>query len=318
MNQGSAKKISISSQPPAPLTNVRPFPFMRVSPSRRDSDLSHLARREESEKALAHELDEYLKSKRKMRDLLDALAKDYEFLERGRFVNELCERIEKFPESRSKVGFIVSIFAIYEYTGHQDLAIRSADFCLRMSQNNYGMASAHSTLLCRIADNAACSGATAEMCRDIIEKSMDLSGRFWDNAFSTLRAISEVSTFCLGIRLKSSEDSQPGIEMGQLPLQEPNLFLTFLAALESIFSYSRERPAAINEFIACCMDMSRACRAELFVSSVLVLAWAAKLGGSENEKYVRETLMALQSWDQEHLACMETTLVNSMKPPQKG
>jgi hypothetical protein len=330
MSGNPAKKIRISSQPPKPLLESRPPPRLRTQPSRHDSDTDYLSRREEAERTLAQEVDEYLNAGRqpgevlpreqvneRMRKLIDALADDYEFLNHKKFVDELCERIERFPESRSKVVFMVSIFAIYEFTSHQDLAMQCADFCIRNSHGNPGMASVCSTILCRIADNCACMGAGPEMCQSAILQSMELSSRFENSAFQTLRAISEVSTFCRTIRIKSSEDSKPGIAIRQLPLQQENLFFTFLAAFGNINSYAREHPPAVNDFIASCMDMARAWRAELFVSAVSVLAFAALLDAKENEKYVRETIIALQSWDREYLAYMEAGLSKEANPPGK-
>jgi len=322
MNPGPARKISISSQPPAPLANVRPLHLTSAFLSRHDSDENYVRRREESERALAQEVDEYLKSDRpqgedlppeqirkKMRELLDALSRDYQFLDRNRFVDELCAMVDKIPGSRSKVGFIVSIFAIYEYTNHQKLAIGCADFCLEKSPGNHQLSSAYSMFLCKIADNAACAGAPQDMCRKVVEKSMEISGRFAESSFPALRTISEVSTFCRNIRLKTSEDSQPGIRIGQLPLPEPDLFSAFLLALENVCASQKDRPSAINEFLSCSIDMCKSFRAELFISTVSVLAWAAKLGQDENKRYVNEALIALQSWDQVYLSALETCLV---------
>jgi len=317
MNPGPAKKIRISSQPPKPLLESRPPPRLRIQPSRHDSDTDYLSRREGAEKALVQEIGEYLKSGRKMHILIGALADDYEFFDRQKFVDGLCERVERISDVRPKVGFLVSIFAIYEYTGHQDLAMRCADFCFQRFHGNHGMASVQSMLLCRIADNAACGGATPEMCRDILDKSLGICEGQGDGAFHMLRAISEVSTFCLGIRLKRSDDSQPGIAIGRMPLREPNLFMTFIAALENICRYGKEKPEAVNEFLASCMDMSRAWRAELFVSSVSVLAWAAMLGWKENREYAGEVMGALREWDQCHLTAMETTLADVLKSPER-
>ena len=316
MNSGPAKKISISSQPPSPLSDVRPI-SRRVLPYRRDSDTDYVERTEKAVAALAQEVDECLKSGRTMRELILGLAKAYEFFDREKFVDELCEKVEKFPETRSKINFIVSIFSIYEYTNHQDLAIRCADFSFQNSNGSHAMASACSTLLCRIVDNCILSGAGKELCRDAIEKAMGLSSAMGGSPFSTIRPISEVSTFCRNIRLKTSEDSQPGMVLGTLPLQEPNLLLTFLAALENVISYAKERPEAINEFIASCMEMAKAWKPELFVSAVSILAWAAKLDKKENEGYIRETLVALQSWDQSYLSCMEANLSKEVNPPKK-
>ncbi|NYZ61002.1 hypothetical protein H0O01_04890 [Candidatus Micrarchaeota archaeon] len=314
MNPGPARKISISSQPPAPLFETRPPPRPRIQPSRHDSDTDYLARRAEAEKVVAQEVDECLKSGRSMRELVYALSMDYDFLDRGRFVDELCERIDKFPESRLKVGFIVSIFAIYEFTNHQKLAIDCADFCIRNSDGSHGMASACSTLLCRVADNCACAGAIPKMCRDAVLKTMEISTSSSSSPFSVMRAISEVSAFCRSIRIKGQDDSQPGIVLAQLPLRERDVFSTFLSAIANVCSCSGQNPEAINEFIYSCMDMCRAYNAKLFVSAISVLAWSAKAGGNENPKYVGEVLIALQNWDQEHLAAMETTLARGMKP----
>jgi len=263
---------------------------------------------------VAQEVDECLKSGRSMRELVYALSVDYDFLDRNKFVDELCGRIGKFPESRSKVGFIVSIFAIYEFTNHQKLAIQCADFCIRNSNGSHGMASACATLLCRVADNCACAGATHEMCRDAVIKTMEISTGPSSSPFFIMRAISEVSAFCRCIRIRGQDDSQPGIVLEQLPLRERDVFSTFLAAIANVRSYSGQKPEAMNEFISSCMDMRRECRAGLFVSAVSVLAWAAKAGGHENHKYVGEVLTALRGWDQEHLAAMETTLAREMKP----
>lgn len=324
MNGGTAKKIRISSQPPEPVLGPRPPPRLRAQPSRRDSDTDYLSRRDEAESTLAREVDEYLGAGKKMRDLIYALSGDYDFLDRDKFVNEICERIDRFPESRSKVGFVVSIFGIYEFTGHQDLAIECADFCIRNSDGNHGMASAFSTLLCRVADNCVNNGGSRETCRDVVVKTMQLSINHLEpsaspgtSSFSILRAISEASTFCRRIRIRKEEDSQPGIVLAHLPLRGQDIFTTFLSAFENICSYGKERPEAINEFIFLCMDMCKAYRAELFVSAVSILAWSSKLAKKENEKYIRETFTALQAWDQEYLECLEIGLLGGMGLPQK-
>ncbi len=323
MNNGTAKKIRISSQPPESVLGPRPPPRLKSQPTRHDSDMDYLSRRDEAEGALAQEVDRYLKTGRTMRDLIHALSMDYEFLDRDRFVNELFERIDKFPESRSKIGFVVSIFGIYEFTGHQDLAVECADFCISNSQGNHGMASAFSNLLCRVADNFVNNGGGQETCREVVVKTMRLSANRIEpsastgsGAFSILRAISEASTFCRRIRISKEDDSQPGIVLAHLPLRGNDVFTTFLSAFENVCSYGKERPEAINEFIFSCMDMCKACRAELFVSAISILAWSSNLSKKENEKYVHETFTALQGWDQEYLECLEIGLLGAMKPPK--
>lgn len=232
-------------------------------------------------------------------------------------MDELCERIGKFPESKSKVGFIVSIFAIYEFTRHQDFAIECADFCMMNSHGNHGIASACSTLLCRIADNCANSGWSQEACRDAILKTMRLSSFHAESSaspFSILRAISEASSFCRRVRIRKENDSQPGVALAHLSLRGRDVFSAFLSAFENVFSVMKDKPDAINEFIFSCMEMCRACKADIFVSAVSVLSWSSQLSKEENEKYVCEAFSALQAWDRKYLECLEIGILGALKP----
>lgn len=316
MSERPARKISISSQPPAAVADAR-SPPNRFPASRRDSDTDYLLRSEKAIAGLAAEVDKCLGSGGNLRGLIAALANDYEFMDREKFVREICERVEKFPETKHKVAFIVNIFAIYEYTGHQDLAVRCADFCIRSSCGSHPIASACSTLLCRIADNCTLIGSGPAACREAMERVLSISAGLVGNPFLFVRPVSEISTFCRSIRLKESDDSQPGVAIGALPLRRDNLFLNFLSALANVASFAAHSPNALYEFIASCMDMARAWRAELFVSAVSVLASAALLDAKENEKYVRETLLALQTWDQEYINCLEASLMKQVGIPQR-
>lgn len=287
-----------------------------------------LAKREVSEKEVALELDKFRKAGKNLRDAVGALAADYEFLERERFVNGLSAlvdklvrgplldgqqgNVEKFPDSVFLVRFLVSIFRIYKFTKHQDLTMHCAEFCLEKTQPvgksgwDAGMASAYSTMLSKVVDNAVVAGASEKMRRRALQKTVELAGAFGETT-STLRAFSEVSTFAY--RIRSIDAEQKPARDAELPLPDRDPYFTFLLAMGNAMLVSDNNPGTVGGFLESAMDMQRSCRDDLFFSAAAIISWASVLELRENREIVQETLLALRDWDKAYLVALEANLL---------
>lgn len=307
MNSSGSQKPRLASR----LSSLPPS--QRRTPSRRDSDLSHLLKREEKERVIAEELDAFRDERGQLpagivRQLTRGLLEDYECLDRERFADELADRIEIFPDSSFLVRYLVSLFAVYEFTRHQDLTVKCADFCLSGAGRDYGMASAYSTLLSKVVENAMEAGVPEEARRTLLSETMAAAEAVQGSVFGALRVLSEVSTFAYLISIAEDGIAQPEAQGDELPPPDADLYSSFLRAFRNTRAAFAEDPAAAKEFFFNCMDICKACRTDLFRVFVRVAAWAGKLKPADNAKYVREALLALKSWDLPYLKALEANL----------
>ena len=299
-NTGAARKSEKPEHAPA---KIVPF-------SRRDSDLILLKKREEQERIVADELDSFRRAGGSLRQTIEVLAGKYKFFDRERFIDQLTERAEKIPSSISLVRYVVSTFMVYEFTNHQDLTMKFADFCLSKSEGYYNMASAYSTLLSKVVEVAVGAGVQEEARRDMLERTIELSGRFGTQSFAALRVISEVVLFSYVIHLSSRQEEQETSAKERLPLPAADPFRSFLLALENIFAVTRD-PSLITGFLSSCMEMSRAYRAEQFLLGISIIGSASKLNARENKKLVEDALAALNYHDLNFLKTIETNMLRN-------
>lgn len=315
MTSNPARKMKPGSQPPA--QDTCPPAQKRSFATRRDSDASHLARREEMEREIAAlfdvyipdgiRLDEFRNPEGNFRLLMWKFLENHKFYDKEKFINEITERMERFPEGKFIIPFVVSIVAIYEYAQHQDLAIESADMCLKRGNGNFAMVSLFSMFLSKIAHDAANANVPHATLQKMISKTLGILDGFEDGAFAPLRMISEVSPFAESLRPSRSKVGNPRIDIGTLPLPDKEPFMSFLLAFENVCIACRQDPAAINEFCCYFNDLSKG-KEDFFLSCVSVLAWSARLKPRENSRVVGEVLAALRSWDLSYLKTLEKGL----------
>jgi hypothetical protein len=236
---------------------------------------------------------------------------DSEFYNKEFFINGLTERMEKFPEGKFTIPFVVSIAMLYKHTHHQDLTMKCADECLKAGNGNFAMASVFSMYLEKVANDAANAKVPEKGIQKMLEKILGIMGVFGNNSFAPLRMICEVSQFAESLRPSRGEASNPRIDISALPLPDKEPFLSFLLAFENVCTVYRQDPAAINEFCYSFFDLSKG-KTQLFMSSVSVLAWSARLEPRENSRVAGEVLTALRSWDLSYLKLLEEGLKRSM------
>ena len=128
---------------------------------------------------------------------------DSKFFNKECFINELAERMERFPEGKFTIPFVVSIAMIYEHTRHQDLTMRCADECLKAGNGNFAMFSVFSMYLEKVANDAANAKVPEKSIQKMLEKILGIMGVFGNNSFAPLRVISEVSQFAESLRPSS-------------------------------------------------------------------------------------------------------------------
>jgi hypothetical protein len=159
MNQRATKPAVASG----PVAVPRPaFPTSSVQGGKKGS---FLEAQDVREKAAAATMEDHRKSGRILRDAVEQFARDYEFHDRGSFVDGLSGRAERLwpapaqkggnvgrlPDSMPLNRFLVSVFMMYESINHQEHTMDAVDFCIAKSEGNSAMAASNLLLLARIA-----------------------------------------------------------------------------------------------------------------------------------------------------------------------